>query len=321
MCGIMGFSRITDITRRMAPFLALEMEGRGRDSWGATNGTEIIKHLGPIHKTWMESVPGWSTWSTGIFHTRAASTGKVCMENQHPFPTAKDNKVILGIHNGVVTNHEALNKKYNRMYECDSPHIFEAIVGNSPTEEIQGYGNLAWYQMTVEDPTPRLHLARFNGDNLNIGILETGEIVFCSTRDVVEKAALMAGGKVRIFYATVGDVEYDIRVDEADPTQDSLWKVGDLKFGSRTYGMGNQAAEFFRAGTASTDTHRNPPVGFQSSYRPVYPTLDQLNSTDRGNNICGVSSCTEKVEPNRRRALVCQKHMDKFIKELAGVGV
>jgi hypothetical protein len=171
--------------------------------------------------------------------------------------------------------------------------------------------------MTVEDPTPRLHLARFNGDNLNIGILETGEIVFCSMKEIVEKAALMAGGKIRIFYATVGDVEYDIRPDDEDPTQDSLWKVGDLKFGSRTYGMGNQT-EFFRA--ASTDTHRTPP-GFQSSYRPVYPTLDQLNSKDRVNNICGVSSCTEKVEPNRRRALICQKHMDKFIKELVGVGV
>jgi predicted glutamine amidotransferase len=316
MCGIFGFSRITDTTRRMAPFLALEMEGRGRDSWGATNGAEIIKHLGPIHKTWAESVPKWSIWSTGIFHTRAASTGAVSIKNQHPFITTKDTKVIIGIHNGVILNYDALNKKYNRTYECDSPHIFEAIVGNSPTQELQGYGNLAWYEMTAENPEPRLHLARFNGDNLNIAALESGEIVFCSTRGIVEQAASMAGGAVRTFYTTDEDMEYDIRLDETDPTQDCLWKIGKMPFGNRSYGGGSaDFTSFWQTG------HHRSSQGSQSSYRPVYPTLDQLNATDRGNNICGVSSCTEKVEPNRRRALVCQKHMDKFIKELVGVGV
>jgi hypothetical protein len=310
----MGFSRITDITRRMAPFLALEMGGRGKDSWGATNAVEIIKYLGPIHKTWAEAIPEWSNWTAGIFHTRAATTGAVSSKNQHPFITTKDTKVIIGIHNGVILNHDALNKKYNRTYECDSPHIFEAIVGNSPTQELQGYGNLAWYEMTAENPEPRLHLARFNGDNLNIAALESGEIVFCSTRGIVEQAASMAGGAVRTFYPTDGDMEYDVRPDETDPTQDCLWKLGKMPFGNRNYGGSEDFASFRPAGHQGFQSS-------QSSHRPVYPTLDQLNATDRSNSICAMSSCTNKVHPNRQKALICEACKSRVITQLIEVAV
>lgn len=307
MCGIFGFSRITDVTRRMAPILALAMEDRGRDSWGATNGTEVIKHLGPIHRTWSQEVDAWAGWEQGIFHTRAASTGAVSIPNQHPFIVEKDGQAIIGIHNGIVTNHEILNKKHNRNFDCDSPHIFMAIAGFSPTNEIMGYGNLAWFERTETDPTPRLFLARFNGDNLFVAQLDGGEVVFCSLKDPLEKAAMVAGSKVRTLYATDGDLLYSVHACEDNPAMDGLFRIRPMPFGSRAYP--NNSPNLSHIGDG---THHHSRYG---TYTPEL-LIDQLGAEDRAQDICLTPSCVRRVIPNRRKALVCESCLDKIIKEM-----
>lgn len=309
MCGIFGFSRITDVTRRMAPILALAMEDRGRDSWGATNGRdEIIKHLGPIHRTWSEEVNAWAGWETGIFHTRAASTGAITIPNQHPFVVEKDGRIIIGIHNGIVTNHEILNKKHNRTFECDSPHIFMAIAGFSTTNEIMGYGNLAWYERTMEDANPRLFLARFNGDNLFVAQLNDGEVVFCSLKEPLEKAAMIAGSEVKTLYATGGDVLYSVHPLEDDPTRDGLFRVRPMPFGTRAYPI--PPHEF-----VSIDGRARRYGGYTYNPSPELP-IDQLGAKDRADNICLGSGCTHKVIPTRRKALLCEECFSKVIREM-----
>ena len=47
----------------------------------------------------------------------------------------------MGIHNGCITNHEALNIKYERKFEVDSMHIFAHIA-----EKKAKPGNKTWYK-------------------------------------------------------------------------------------------------------------------------------------------------------------------------------
>lgn len=314
MCGIAGTSRLTDITRRMIPHLIWEIEDRGKDSWGTTNGVDVIKHLGPITKSWQPEVSTWSAWDRAIFHTRAASTGAVTIPNQHPFHVEKEGTTWLGIHNGVVTNHDLLNLRHKRGFECDSPHIFMAIAGFSDTEEIMGWGNLAWYTRSPEYPVPLLHLLKFNSDNLLVASLESGEIVFCSTREPIERAAVMAGTKVKTFYSVDSETEYTVHPTEDHPDVDGLYKVGPKKFGGRIYPMQQAHQSQFEHWNHNSTDGRARRVGL-----PVPQTVDQLGMADRLANLCLSSNCTRKVEGNRRKALVCAVCLDRIMKEMVRV--
>ena len=312
MCGIAGASRITPVTQRMLGYMMWDMESRGKDSWGATNGEAIIKHLGPITNTWYSEVDTWAGWERGIFHTRAASTGAVTLENQHPFIIEREGRVIVGIHNGVIVNHEQLNHRYNRSFDCDSPHVFMAIAGFSPTTEIYGYGNLAWYVRTA-GVTPELHLAKFNGDNLFVACMDTGEVVFCSMKESIVRAAGFAGTKVDTFINVQGDMEYVVHATPEDPAKDSLYQVGSLPFGTR--GLATASQREFPITYLGSHVHNRRSRSM--AYESAWPTINTLNSLDRMNNICGMSRCMNKVTTTRRRELICPSCMTKAVVGLA----
>lgn len=312
----------------MSPWLAYEMESRGRDSWGCTNGREHIRHLGPVSKTWNESMPAWIDWPYGIFHTRAASTGAVTIDNQHPFIIDRDGVRIVGIHNGIVSNYDALNKKYSRTFDCDSPHIFMALAGFSPTNEVCGYGNVAWYEVDLEnhDTTPELHFVRFNGDNLNIAALVSGEIVFASTPESIKKAAMWAGGEVRTFYQVQGDREYIVNVDEKDPDKHVLVEGRRLPFGNRTsyteypghsgnYGI-NGNEEWMRGSGTGRSVIPIRSVTTYNSKKP--PNISLIGSDDRRAGTCLASSCGMSVKTNRLNQVLCEVHFAEVEKIVNG---
>ena len=292
MCGIAGFSHTTDVTQAMLPHLLWEIEDRGRDSWGATDGTNIIRRLGAVTSSFYDHKEEINTWERGIFHTRAASHGSVTIENQHPFvfdegepgtPTWK--RTIVGIHNGIIANHQQLNTRYSRGFDVDSMHIFKHLAERRPTGELQGYGNLAWYTSTPEYPEGILHLCRFNSDALHIARLTTGEIVFCSTPDPIRRAAYMVGVGIKTFIATEEEQVYYIKFDGSEP---SMFKSQQkLPFGTRTS---------YQSCTAYTSTEW--PAGRRGNYSTVSRSA-YLAGT------CAMMSCNNKVTGTRKTSLVC----------------
>lgn len=222
MCGIFGTTSITDVTRQMLPILAWEMESRGRDAWGATNGDEIVKNLGPITESWQ--VP--EHWQEGIFHTRSASTGSGKeVNNAHPFEfQTTDGKRLIGIHNGIIRNHKELNDKYQRAFEVDSMHIFAHLAGKMDLKELEGYAALAWY---VDG---ELNFAKFNNWDMHVCLLETGEIVFASKLDPIKKSARMFGSKIKVEYDIKDRRRYFIKTLENG--EKGLWSAEELPFAS-----------------------------------------------------------------------------------------
>lgn len=314
MCGIFGFSHTTDVTRRMAPHLAWAMESRGKDSWGATDGTTTVKVLGPITDGWYEYEDEVGAWERGIFHTRAASHGTVSIPNQHPFtfdegaPQGGEGwlRTLVGIHNGIIANHSELNRKYSRKFEVDSMHIFKHLAERRLPGELQGYGNLAWYEMSPKDPTGTLHLLRFNSDALHIARLDTGEIVFASEKDPIERAAVMAGSGVRSFWNTESERIYYIKVDAGDA---SLYKSHNkLAFGTRTSYQACQNQEWWN----NTDTRGTR--GTRGG-----GTLATIHRGEVLSGLCAVVGCHEKVVGSRKTALLCPTHFAEVRATAAGL--
>lgn len=201
MCGIAGYSCFDKYDERLnvaIPILALHMEVRGRRSWGWTDGVnEVIKETGEISKSFNPSFFGYKQAS---LHTRQPTTGNVTKSNSHPFQVGN----IIGMHNGVVRNHDELQKKYDRKCEVDSQHIFEHIAEGKDLSEISAYGAIVYYKDGV------LHFGKFNGGQLTLVRTEIGWI-YASTKEALEIALQFSGlRKGAIFYKLKEDRLYKL---------------------------------------------------------------------------------------------------------------
>lgn len=202
MCGIAGLLlspqdlqhvRVDDMIKT----LALEIESRGKDATGVARLTvsdrlRVTKTPETATEFFMKH-PGMADGCRlALVHTRAWTTGtpKV-LGNNHPITSGK----ITGIHNGVVQNDDALFAKFGwkRAAEVDSEAIFTAINNlgwREAMELLQGSIACAWYDT---DAPGHLFTARHSSNPLNIGITESGSVIFASTNAAVAKAAAQLG--------------------------------------------------------------------------------------------------------------------------------
>lgn len=198
MCGLFGFSRTTELTRLMTPTLAISMNQRGNDSWGVTDGVTIYKDADSIVDSFVDC-----ELEAPSYHTRAASVGGVSERNAHPFHF-EDKYIVTGMHNGHISNWSAIKDKYKRKdVEVDSEHIFMNIAEGKPVADFQGYGNVVWYEQPADKSRPmERYFSRWNSDALVFAQMSTGEIVYCSTKQAIQMAAVLAGGDISFFYKT-----------------------------------------------------------------------------------------------------------------------
>lgn len=133
-------------------------------------------------------------------HTRAPTTGKIAKENSHPFEFGN----IVGAHNGIIHNHEQLNRQYDRKFEVDSMHIFAHMAEGKELSDLRGYGAIEFVRSENPDI---ICLAKISSTG-SLAIFETAYGIFWSSDDDHLKAALDAGGLKYKEYEVKEHVEY-----------------------------------------------------------------------------------------------------------------
>lgn len=161
-------------TTVMSLTLAGEMESRGRDSFGGVGiPTEydedklarIIRGIGKVSESGKELFKLAASSRSFLGHTRAATKGSICIDNSHPFRIGD----VLGVHNGVITNHDHLNQKYNRKFAVDSMHAFAHIDEKRDLTDLWGYGTLFWLRSS--ENWANIYFAKTNGGSLTVAKL------------------------------------------------------------------------------------------------------------------------------------------------------
>jgi len=200
MCGIFGWSLpdgvLTPEQRAVLAFaLALKNDDRGGDSWGAyvLNGSvNIARGLGKSigNTRWPELAKDAKVL---MAHTRKATSGKIIIENAHPFEIGN----VVGAHNGWITNEDDLNKRYSRNFDVDSMHIFAHIQKGWRLNELQGAGAIEYTNKRKWPGRVNLCKVSVGGDlaicGLGQGITTCNGIIWSST-DFALRFALDAIG-------------------------------------------------------------------------------------------------------------------------------
>ena len=293
MCGLFGFSKTSEYTRRMTPTLALMMASRGRDSWGVTDGEYIFKMVGAIDNTFVDM-----GLEAPLYHTRARSVGAVSERNAHPFEViSKDGaRRIVGAHNGHIGNYDAIKDKYPERKDCevDSEQIFHHLANGCDLGELSGYGAVVWYEHPVGKPEERVrYFSRWNGDNLHFARLKSGEIVFASTESAVLTAIRLADAQLDILYKTepykrywiteAGELMYD--------SEELNWAKNPLVTPVRTYSHG--ASMGYGNGFVAAGSGHNRYI----------------------KDECAMVDCASKIGANE---LICAYHFRRAFAEVSG---
>lgn len=228
MCGIYGYQLApkqhltTYQAVSLSMILAQHMEGRGRESFGAMytlpdTEPQVLHRLGAITSNggtlFERTIPARQL----CVHTRQSTHGKVSKANAHPF-TIGD---IIGVHNGIIYNHDDLNRTYSRGYEVDSQHIFGHLDAGLELNELEGYGAVVYMRRSKPDT---LALFRFNSGTLYAARIFKSEaaakkeqslgVVYASTRMAVIDALSIAGlygefvklSEGRVYHLSDGEV-------------------------------------------------------------------------------------------------------------------
>ncbi len=195
VCGILGISRSNrskltdDQVKIILSILISRMDDRGGDSFGYYTNGSIVKGVGTgAYSMDLDRVKSAKTF---FAHTRKATVGDITKENAHPWRINN----IVGCHNGSVSNHQDLNRKYNRKYDVDSQHIFAHYSQDLPLSELRAHGAIVFVDELFNKDV--MFAGRFNDGLLTIvGIGpkdgEAEDIVFCSLGPAIKSALDMA---------------------------------------------------------------------------------------------------------------------------------
>lgn len=112
MCGIVGIVGKEEVASLLVDSIA-RLEYRGYDSCGLatmnSHGLEVRKGIGPVEDVARQQGLTLAHGALGIAHTRWATHGGVTGDNAHPHLSC--DKKFAVVHNGIISNHEALRKE------------------------------------------------------------------------------------------------------------------------------------------------------------------------------------------------------------------
>jgi hypothetical protein len=166
-----------------------------------------------------------------MLHTRRRTHGAINLENAHPLQHGH----ILGCHNGIVSNHFDLNKKYNRDFALDSRHIFQHIAEGDNLGEIEVYGAISYIDMNKPDI---INLCRLSaaGDLKVVGLGKDRDnllgVVYASTAEPIVTA--LRALKLPFFEYDPIEAKRHYFIREGK-LYNTLGKSGEMPFGKEPY--------------------------------------------------------------------------------------
>lgn len=300
MCGIFGFDRTNENTRRMIPLLAVAMEMRGDDSWGVTDGHILYKHTGGIVGTYVDH----GILDSPTYHTRGASVGVVSQRNAHPFEyiSYEKGKVVVHVHNGHIGNHAELKKKYpeqRKEMEVDSEHIGAHLAEELPLKEIEGWGAVVWYEYPFDHPELRQrYISCFSNPSMHVAKLATGEIVFASSDNSIKTSARLAGLEIQTFYDIKQNRKYRLALG-------SIHDEGELKWGPQ-YSYHNSGE--------SHDWRQNTRVHSPSASTVASDSRSGTNIEKKVGEQCLFRGCFRNTNGN----IICAHCLGSVTKDILG---
>ena len=319
MCGIAYISKLTPENLDAFMLLCYEMQDRGEDGFGFTDGSRVWRWDKTFTSMWkgtksiLESLLGQDV--SIIAHTRAASVGAVSVDNSHPFRVIdpEDNtRTVIGVHNGGISNYAALNTQYNRAFEVDSQHIFAHLAESKPTDDLNGYGTVVWNEIIQRRALVKFdYFVKFNGGSISVAqyqdVSDSNIIILASTEDPIVKVCEVMGVEPT-FYNIKDEQRYEIK-------NGVLYIDGEMKFGQKFKAQNSHIQDrqiHSYEGTYEEYTYGSPYMGHYSG-DTVYSSGQTPGKQDRfTRGLCMLCSSSSITKPQ----VVCQLCVDKAIKEL-----
>lgn len=311
MCGIWGFD-LPDggpVTPKQRELLAYALGAvndiRGGDSWGAAivNGSfEIRRGLG---ETWKDkdfrSLDLTSAHAL-LGHTRRATTGKPTIENSHPFEIGD----YIGVHNGIISNHDELNRKHNRNFDVDSMHIFAHLDEQLDLKELKGYGAIGFM---VKPDLHQIYLCRFWTGELavrGIGDSKASKgVIWSSSKLALQDACRYAGIETFEFAEPSGERLYSVH-------DGAFWQLPQkLELGTISYSNYGTSEHYYNSAwqpqgkdECGTDVPSKGPLGKDKGNCSVRNTGTTSASSSDTTGITAGKAKVRKVRKTKRFEMI-----------------